>query len=401
MTQRIICPYCNCLCDDLNLEFTGGLFSHLEPPCYLAEKGFSSSLSKDRQPLPELNKKSVSWEQALTQAQKLIQETRDSLIVLSGEVSFETHEKAVQLGQILNACVDTPLSHTRAAIPSAINEVGLSRCSLGEMQREADMVIFWGCDLAATHPRFMEQIVKKGHKKKLFHIQSDHSERLDGPSPKFNPDSKPHLETAIQLRMQLKGKQVGLNEYLKNLLSAAQSAKFGVLCYGQELVNEGRETMIEVYQLIRDLNTAALWQGMDLHGTGNWLGASEALAAQTGYGCCVRFSAAGVHFQPSDWSTESMILGKKTDLVILIGDPSWLSPDILPHLADIPTILLSEKRASWFPEIWLPISPIGLHDFGTSLRMDEVPIQLQPVDPNDQFLTSEKILDKFLGAFSQ
>ena len=400
MMQRIVCPFCNCLCDDIDLEFTDGIFSNLEPICHLAENGFSSSLIGEEQPLPELNDKPVPLNQAFALAKKLIQQSHEPLIVLSGEVSFETHEKAVQLGKILNAHLDTPLSHARAAIPSAINEVGLARCSLGEMQREADMVIFWGCDLAATHPRFMERFVHKGRKKKLFHIQNSHSESLDESSFNRDSSSKPHLETAVQLRMHLKNKPTELSDSLKNLLSAAQSAQFGVLCYGRELVNEGRETMIEVYQLIRDLNRYALWQGMDLHGAGNWLGASAVLAAQTGYDCCVRFSADGVHFQPSDWSTESIILDKKTDLAILVGDPSWLSTDILSHLADIPTILLSQQRASNSPEIWLPISPIGIHDFGTSLRLDGVPIQLQAVDPNDQFITSEKILDKFLGAFN-
>lgn len=385
MTRRRICPFCNCLCDDVDLELKGDFFSTLEPPCHLAEKGFSSSLSREGQALPELNNKSGPWVQALSHSEKLIREAHEPLIVLSGEVKFETQEKAVQLGEYLNACVDTSLSQAGAAIPSATNEIGLPKCSLGEMKRQADMVIFWGCDLTATHPRFLERFVRNEKKQKIFYI---------------DPDSNDNLETAVQLRMHLKKKSVTLNDSLKEILTAAQSAKFGVFCYGQHLVDEGKETMTEVYHLIRELNSYSLWHGMDLHDFGNWLGAGEALSAKTGYCCSVRFSKDGYNFQPSDWSTEPMLLRKQTDLVILVGNPTWLSKNYLSHLAEIPTILLSEKRVSWSPEVWLPISQVGVHNSGTSFRLDGIPVQLLPVAPNGQYTTADKILDLFLGFFN-
>ncbi len=396
MPQPIICPFCNCLCDDLSLEIKDGFLSRIEPPCHLAETGFSSSLSTNIPPFPELNGGTTPWNISFNMATKLIQEAHDPLFVLSGEVSFETQEKTIYLAEHLNAYVDTPLSFAGAAIPSATNEIGLPKCSLGEMKREADMLVFWGCDLAVTHPRFIERFIRKEEDTRMFHIQSQPSEDLTGFSDNIHLKTKSNLETAIQLRLHLKNKPGELMDSLKAMLDAAQSAKFGVICFGQSLLDESKETIREVYHLIRDLNKFGLWHGLGLYDFGNWIGASEALAAKTGFGCSVRFSKDGHQFQPSNWSTEAMLLRKQTDLVIFMGNPTWLSKQALSKLADIPAILLSAKKPSWSPEVWLPIKPIGVYDSGTYFRLDGIPIELTAAVSNNKFYSAEQIIDRLL-----
>ena len=57
----------------------------------------------------------------------------------------------------LGASIDPATSLSQAAAIAALQEVGQSTCTLGEVRHRADLVIYWGSDPAVTHPRHMQR----------------------------------------------------------------------------------------------------------------------------------------------------------------------------------------------------------------------------------------------------
>ena len=64
---------------------------------------------------------------------------------------------AVLLADRIGANVDTTASVCHGPSIMAIQQVGESTCSLGEVRNRADLVIFWGADPATSHPRHFER----------------------------------------------------------------------------------------------------------------------------------------------------------------------------------------------------------------------------------------------------
>src|SRR5262249_12484418 len=68
----------------------------------------------------------------------------------------EGQRAAISLAESIGATIDTTASLCHATSMMAIQEVGESTCTLGEVRNRADLVIYWGCDPVASHPRHMD-----------------------------------------------------------------------------------------------------------------------------------------------------------------------------------------------------------------------------------------------------
>ena len=75
---------------------------------------------------------------------------------LSGS-STRGQRAAVRLAEALRGNIDTTASVCHGPSIMAMQQVGESTCSLGEVRNRADLVIFWGANPVESHPRHFER----------------------------------------------------------------------------------------------------------------------------------------------------------------------------------------------------------------------------------------------------
>ena len=147
-SARLVCGGCGLLCDDLTrLTDTG---------CAAADRWFASGAdgtvtSVDGQP--------ATLDAAVTTAAHRLATARRVLVTGLTSVPLESVRLACQIAERLTAAVDAGNPDTALLTGPTIARVGEVTAAFEELRDRADLVIFWGCDPAASHPRFLERFV--------------------------------------------------------------------------------------------------------------------------------------------------------------------------------------------------------------------------------------------------
>ena len=152
----VACTVCGCVCDDLTITVENGRIAQAERACALAEPWFLAQ-NVDRPPIAQIDGKSVSIDEALDRAVEILKQARSPLIYGLSRSTTEGQRAAVALADRLHATIDTTATVGHAPSLMALQQVGESTCSLGEVKNRADLVIYWASDPLTTHPRHLER----------------------------------------------------------------------------------------------------------------------------------------------------------------------------------------------------------------------------------------------------
>ena len=68
-----------------------------------------------------------------------------------------------------------------------------------------------------------------------------------------------------------------------------------------------------------------------------------------------------------------------SDLCLLVGQPRSFSEQTLASLRKVKTILLDPQPPAWKPSLWLPVAQAGIDAPGSMLRLDGLPLRLEPI----------------------
>ncbi|MFO0848509.1 MAG: formylmethanofuran dehydrogenase subunit B [Gemmataceae bacterium] len=145
----VACTVCGCVCDDLTVTVDAGRVVRSERACRLAEPWFLGQSAG--QPA------SAAFDDAVSRAAELLSAARNPLIYGLSRSTTEGQRAATALADRLGATIDTTASTGHAPSILALQQVGESTCTLGEVANRADLVIFWGSDPVVTHPRHLER----------------------------------------------------------------------------------------------------------------------------------------------------------------------------------------------------------------------------------------------------
>src|SRR5262249_23022661 len=127
-----------------------------ERACKLAEPWLLQQNSQTP-PVAEIDGRAATFDEAARYAAELLNQSRYPLIYGLSRSSTDGQRAAVRLADLLGATIDTTASRGHAPSVMAVQEVGESTCSLGEVKNRSDLVILWGCNPAETHPRHLER----------------------------------------------------------------------------------------------------------------------------------------------------------------------------------------------------------------------------------------------------
>lgn len=403
----VACTVCACVCDDLRITVREGRIVDYQPFCSRVGNWFEQQNANSFPPA-FLNGNECSRDQAIAHAAVVLREARSPLFYGLSRSSTEGQRAALALAEELGATIDTTASEGHAPSIIALQQVGESTCSLGEIRNRADLVIYWGSDPLQWQPRHLERystrsgmLTPNGRADRtLVVIDSERTQTADVADLYLSIQPGHDFEAIWTLRGLIRGIEpepgriTGLPvDQLRDLASRMRNCRCGVIFFGYGLVLQpnGSHNVQALLQLVSELNQFTRFHARRMRVAGDVSGADSVLCWQTGYPFAVNLARGYPRYCPDDYSAVHTLESGEADVAVLIGSACVEKfPDrALEHLKRIPTILLEHPfgQLPFTPTIRITTAIYGIHRRGTAYRMDEIPIPLRPVlasnDPSD------------------
>jgi formylmethanofuran dehydrogenase subunit B len=417
------CTVCGCVCDDLKLTVQDGRIVGTERACNLAEPWLLAQDAR-RPPVAEMAGCPVPLESAVGAAARILKGAKAPLIYGLSRSSTQGQRQAVALADALGANIDTTASLCHAPSIMALQQVGESTCSLGEIRNRADLVVYWGSNPAVSHPRHMErygafpvgQFVPGGREGRtlvVVDIQPTATSEQADTFLQVEPGSD------FDLLWTLRGLVQGLAfpdesiggvsmSVLRDLAQRMKICRCGVFFFGLGLTQRGvgHANVEALLRLTRDLNAHTRFHARRMRVYGDVAGADTVLCWQTGFPFSVNLARGYPRYSPGEYSANDLLARGEVDACLLVGSEGIepLSAAAKEQLSRIPVIVLDYPQAD-IPATQLPLVPAvkfttavyGIHRPGTAYRMDEIPIPLRPVLKSD-YPSDDDVLSAILQA---
>jgi formylmethanofuran dehydrogenase subunit B len=399
--QHVPCTVCGCVCDDLSVTTDEGRVVHAERACSLAAPWFES-LNREAPPVAEVEGYEVPLETAVARAVEILKASHSPLVYGLSRSTTEGQRAAVELAEVLGATIDTTAATGHAVSLMALQQVGESTCTLGEVRNRADLVIYWGSDPLSTHPRHLERyslepegrFIPNGRADRYLVVagsEENDSTRAADEFLRIEPDRD--WEVLWTLRGLIRGVEPNTNDVgakldrLRALAQRMKSCRFGIVFFGSGLTRQGRGHRIveSLLQLTSELNQFTRFYARRMRRLGDVAGADSVLTWQTGYPFGVNFAVGYPRYNPGEFSAPEMLARREIDACLFVGSEttSEFGPDAREHLRKIPVVALESPmtRTAIPPAVRFTTAVYGVHRPGTAYRMDEVPVPLQVLLP--------------------
>ena len=402
MTQTIhhvACTVCGCVCDDLTITTDGQRILRAERACHLSEPWFLAQNTR-HPPAASIDDQPAALDAAIERAADLLRRARNPLIYGLSRSTTEGQRAAAELAERLGATIDTTAATGHAPSLMALQEVGESTCSLGEIRNRADLVIYWGSDPAQTHPRHFErysadppgEFVSGGRAGRFIVVVDHQPTASSAAADQFIPVERgKDWEALWTLRGLVKG-VIPANEAPDPLVDLAERMKgcrCGVVFFGANLTRTllGHRNVEALLQLVIELNDFTRFYARRMRRFGDVAGADSVLTWQTGYPFGVNLARGFPRYNPGEFSAPDMLARGEVDACLFVGSETSteFSPAALEHLRRIPVVALETPLAETpVPAaVRFTTAVYGVHRPGTAYRMDEVPIPLRVLLPTD------------------
>jgi len=398
---NVVCPFCGCLCDDLEVYLQGDKIATVDNACILSLSKFLN-YERERIHSPVIRKngqaRQVDLDEAVGHAAQILAKSRYPITYGWSTTSNEAIRIGVELTEAIGGVIDntTTICHGPAIL--AEEEVGISTCTLGQVKHRADLIMYWGSNPLQSHPRHLARYSagSKGRFRQsrddrtlvVIDVRKTYTARVADYFIQVEPNKDYELLKA--LRMAIRGEELEQEavagvpkEMIEELAELMVNCEFGILFFGVGLtMSAGKlRNVDEAISLVADLNTWTKFTIMPMRGHFNVAGANMVLSWQTGYPFAVDFSHGYPRYNPGDTSIIDVLSREDMDAALIIGsDPFTTFPGpIAAKLSEIPLIVIDphRTRTTEQADVVIPSAPVGIEAGGTAYRMDGVPIMLR------------------------
>lgn len=390
------CLGCGCTCDDIHLSIDGGRIAAAANACPLGAAWFGDGSVPGR---TRVDGRDVPLPDTLAAAATLLGGAARPLIYLAPDISCETQREAIAVADLLHAVADSVTSSTVMPAMLASQERGRAGATLGEVRHRADVLVFWGVDPAARYPRYWTRyapdvagIHVPGGRRARRVIAVDVAESRGPADADVRISVRVDDEVAVLTFMAALAHgdrdvpaeaTVGdAADSARQLRAAIGDGRYVVVVADTEpddaaaSRDPGRAAaLLRLAQALNGPTRAAL---SSLRAGGNRSGADACLTSQTGYPAAVDFSRGFPRYRPHDGAEPRLERGE-VDAALLVGNAGLVPARVIermravPHAAIGPRVsdsLLAGGRAV------VDTGIAGIHEAGTALRMDDVPLPL-------------------------
>ena len=162
IVENVTCTFCGCLCDDITVEVEDSKIVRARRVCANGRGVFVDYDPTPRR--PTIAGREADWQEAIVEAAMILDRADSPLIYGLSSTAVEAQRKAVELADRLGSVIDTTSSVCHGPTGLAMQAVGEPSCTLGEVKNRADLLLFWGCNPAASHLRHFRRysIMSKG-----------------------------------------------------------------------------------------------------------------------------------------------------------------------------------------------------------------------------------------------
>lgn len=411
----IACTVCGCVCDDLAISVSSNQLTAIHNACRLADPWFAAlSNTVDHSTSAQIDNQLVPHDEAISHAAAVLSRSRAPLIWGLARSSTSGQRAAVRLAERLGATIDTTASVCHGPSIMAIQQVGESTCTLGEVRHRADLVMFWGADPVVSHPRHLErysleprgQFVPRGRQDRtLVVIDANPTATSELADVFLQIPAERDFDLIWSLRHLLKSGSLPDHvsspiprHQLIQLAERLTMCRYGVVFFGLGLAQRGvgHANVEALLRLVADLNAFTRFTARRLRIPGDVSGADSVLCWQTGFPFAVNLSRGFPRYNPGEYSANDLLERGEVDACVLVGSEAVadLSPQAQQHLRRIPTIVLDYPHAT--PTIPATVrfttAVYGIHRAGTAYRMDEIPIPLRKIQ-SSPLPSDDEVLD--------
>jgi formylmethanofuran dehydrogenase subunit B len=390
------------------LTFRGHELVEFKPHCRLGERWFRVH-GQAGGSIAEIDGQPADFREAIDHAAALLRQSDYPLVYGLSRSATPGQRAAVALAERLGAAIDTTASLCHGPSIMALQEVGEVTCTLGEIRNRADLIVFWGCNPAASHPRHAERysalasgrFLPSGRTDRTIVMVGDgnqvHDWRLDssGAKPDLVIPIAPgkDFEALSILRLMLRGGAAPQSSpELRGLFDRMRGCRYGVVFFGLGITETsmwdgrshsptGHVNVAALLQLVAELNNLTRFTARRMRMQGDVSGADNVLCWHTGFPFAVDMSRGYPRYNPGEFSANELLAQKHTDLCLLVGAETvpFFSAAAQAHLRSIPTIVLDYPGVAldFVPTVRFTTSVYGLNSDGVVYRMDNVPVALK------------------------
>jgi len=413
----VVCPFCGCLCDDLEVTVEGNEITGTKGTCAISRAKFMSH-SENKVEAPTVAGKKASLKKAVEAAAKILAEAKRPLVYGLSSTECEAIACCVELAEITGGVVDNTASVCHGPTILALQQVGESKTSLGEVKNRADLVVFWGSNPSAAHLRHLTRYsampkgmyTPEGRKSRYIVAVDVRATSMARLADKFvKVDHGGDFELLLALRAAVRGTKIKEDvsgvptEEINALAKKMKAAKMGIVFFGLGLTqSDGRHMNIDAaVGLVAELNHHTKFVLTPMRGHYNVAGANTVTTWQTGYPYAVDFARGYPRYNPGEYTAVDMLArGEPDAIVVVASDPGATFPaESAAYLAKVPTITLEQKitPTTMMSEVVIPVATAGLEVEGTAYRMDGISLRLNKVvEPYEGIHSDKEVLDMII-----
>ena len=157
--NSVVCPYCGCLCDDIELTVENGKIIRMKNGCVLSNAKFLNFNNKHRIQKPLIRKNGdlveVSFEEALHKSAEILANANYPVLYGWSCTSVEAQRIGIELAEQVGGVFDNTSTVCHGPSVLGMQQVGIPSSTLGQVRHRADLILYWGCDPWSSHPRHM------------------------------------------------------------------------------------------------------------------------------------------------------------------------------------------------------------------------------------------------------
>lgn len=416
----VVCTFCGTLCDDIQVITQDNIIKDVKHACRIGTAKFLAANDLEHRLLKPMVRKDgklveVSLEEAIEKAAEILKNAKKPLLYGWSSTTCEAASVGIEIAEMLGGLIDSTSSVCHGPTVMAIQDVGVSSCTLGEVKNRADLVIYWGANPMHAHPRHLSRYSifprgyfrERGHQdRKLVVVDVRKTDTAKLANKFIKVEYGQDYELISALRVIVNGGKLreesvaGVpREEIEALAEEMMQASFGVLFFGMGLTqSDGRHRNIDnAISLVRDLNAHTKFVIMPMRGHYNVVGFSEVLAWQAGFPYGVDFSRGYARYNPGETTSVDVLERGECDAMLVIAsDPvSHFPLRSVRHMAKIPLIAIDihPTPTTEIADVVIPSAIAGIETEGTAYRMDTVPLRLRKVkEPPEGVLSDVEIL---------
>jgi formylmethanofuran dehydrogenase subunit B len=382
------CLGCGCACDDITVIVRAGRIAEARAACALGRAWFGDGTAPAR---ARSGGRDVGADTALADAARLLDSAARPLVYLATDLSCEAQRAAAAIADRLGAMLDSLTTDTVAVGILAAQRRGRATATLGEIRHRADVMVFWGVDPDVSYPRYTSRYAPLPAG---MHIGGGRAARavvaVDigptvGPSDadvRMGLSADEELDAIAWLRMLVKhgdARYDGRPE-LAELSRRLLAARYAVIVYDAEPVTGRDPGRAEgLIALVQELNAFTRAAVSALRGGGNRSGADAVLMWQTGFPMAVDFARGTPRYRPHEGARATLARGD-VDVALVAGRADGLPAPVGAALAGARVVCIGPFATSSAvaAEVAIDGGVAGIHEGGSAVRMDDVPLPLRP-----------------------